>query len=132
MVPGSVCPYCDVALEADSRPYMLRDVYLGRFEFLVCPVCERQYSPEETSRAIEEAAKENGLWGVEAAAIEEQAPVATIDDGQLVAQSRGHAIDSTAAGNTDTSDETPEPRAVHSSDDENMIVAEKGKKVKAA
>jgi uncharacterized protein YbaR (Trm112 family) len=65
MTEETSCPRCSTPLETEERPYTLGGFSLGRFEFLVCPVCKRVYHPLETSQAIEEAAKEKGIWGLE-------------------------------------------------------------------
>lgn len=55
------CPYDDTLLEEEIRPYFYK-FYLGRFKFLVCPICKRVFHPEETSLAIEKLAKEKGIF----------------------------------------------------------------------
>ncbi len=66
-----ICPHCESPLGKEKKPYILHGIVLGRFEVLVCTVCRRVYHPETTAKAIEEAAKEKGMWGLEA---EEEIP----------------------------------------------------------
>ncbi len=58
----SRCPYCQTPLVARVRPYALRGIYLGRFQFLVCPVEDRVFHPKAASVAIEAIAREKGLF----------------------------------------------------------------------
>ena len=59
------CPNCTSPLRTETRPYSHRGVYLGRFDFYVCPVCSRVLTPKQTALAIEEASKSKGLWGAD-------------------------------------------------------------------
>jgi len=39
-------------------------VYLGKYPAEICTKCGESFTDEKTTRAIEEAAKEKGLWGL--------------------------------------------------------------------
>lgn len=60
-----VCPHCGTPMRTEVRPYSLHGIYLGRFEFLVCPIEGRVFHPESTSAAIEVVAREKGLFAPE-------------------------------------------------------------------
>ncbi len=60
-MPDSLCPYCETRLVTEARPYALHGVFLGKFDFLVCPVCRRIFHPRETSLKIEAAARIRGV-----------------------------------------------------------------------
>ena len=47
-------------------PYSLYGEYLGDFEALKCGKCGEVFYSEETSRRMTQAAKEKGLWGLNA------------------------------------------------------------------
>lgn len=56
------CVYDDTVLVRRARPYTHGGFYLGRFSFLVCPVCQRVYQPISTASKIEEALRNKGLF----------------------------------------------------------------------
>lgn len=58
------CPHCLTRLEDQDRRFIQHGVSLGRFPARVCPVCERVYFPEASSRAIEAAARRAGVWAL--------------------------------------------------------------------
>ena len=61
-MPDPICPFCETPCLIEVRPYAYHGIYLGRFEFLVCPVEGRVFHPLSTSAAIEAIAREKGLF----------------------------------------------------------------------
>ena len=84
MAEKRFCPHCGSPLRSEVRPYAIGDLYLGRFPFYVCSVCARSYHPARTSRRIEKAAMELGVWGAEGE-VEERALVFADNAGAVTA-----------------------------------------------
>jgi hypothetical protein len=59
------CVHDGTQLQARVRPFAYGGVYLGRYEFLACPICSRTYQPMSTAAAIEKAMQAKGLFPLE-------------------------------------------------------------------
>ncbi len=59
------CPICEKGnLEKKKIKEQMFGVYLGEFLAEVCDECNESFTDEETTKKIEEAAKEKGIWGL--------------------------------------------------------------------
>lgn len=59
------CPECDGKIEEKKMSYILVGVDLGKFPTLICNKCGEQFYEDSVLCCIDEAAKKNGLWGLE-------------------------------------------------------------------
>lgn len=57
------CPICDNELIIKKVPYSYNGTYFGMFEAYHCDSCEESYIREKHLQAIENFAKQRGLWG---------------------------------------------------------------------
>lgn len=59
------CPICEKGTlrEGKIREEMF-GVHLGEFSAEICSKCGESFTDEKTTRAIEEAAKKKGVWGL--------------------------------------------------------------------
>jgi hypothetical protein len=74
LLKGRLCPACgSKALRIVRRPFSLKGTYLGDFEADECAHCGDYGFTAAGSKAVEKAAKAQGLWGTGGADI---APVA--------------------------------------------------------
>lgn len=60
------CPICPGKLVKREVNFSLYGESLGRFKADVCDKCGEEFFDEESSKKIDEAAKEKGLYGLEA------------------------------------------------------------------
>src|SRR3989338_7270245 len=60
------CPFCDKGTlkETKIREIMF-GIDLGEFPAQKCSSCKETFTSEETTKKIEEVAKEKGIWGLE-------------------------------------------------------------------
>lgn len=59
------CPICEKGeLKNNEIEESMFGVYLGKFQAEVCNKCGESFTNEETTKKIENAAKEKGLWGL--------------------------------------------------------------------
>jgi YgiT-type zinc finger domain-containing protein len=59
------CPICEGDMERNKVPYTVGSVELGTFEADVCSSCGEIFFTEKSSDAIDNKARELGLWGLE-------------------------------------------------------------------
>jgi len=60
-----ICPICEKGnLEKKKIREIMFGIDLGEFPAEVCDECEESFTDEDTTRKIEEAAKEKGIWGL--------------------------------------------------------------------
>ncbi len=59
------CPICDKGTlkKGKMKEYMF-GVYLGEFSADICSKCKESFTDAETTRKIEEIAKDKGIWGM--------------------------------------------------------------------
>ena len=59
------CPICEKGTlkKGKIKEYMF-GAYLGEFPAEICTKCKESFTDSETTRKIEEAAKEKGIWGL--------------------------------------------------------------------
>ena len=57
---------CGGKLIKKKVDFSMYGISLGKFEAEVCNKCKEELFSEEVSNQIDEAAKKNGLWGLEA------------------------------------------------------------------
>ncbi|MDP4012934.1 MAG: YgiT-type zinc finger protein [Candidatus Nanoarchaeia archaeon] len=61
------CYICEKGLLKKQKvDFLLYNENLGKFDAEVCNNCGEKFFDEETSAKIDEKAKKNGLWGLEA------------------------------------------------------------------
>ncbi len=60
------CPMCNGTLKKGRTEYSYHDIYFGEYDADICDTCGEAFFTEEASDAIDEKAKELGLWGLEA------------------------------------------------------------------
>ncbi len=59
------CPICEKGvLKKGKIKETMFGVYLGEFPAEICSNCNESFTDEKTTRAIEEAAKKKGIWGL--------------------------------------------------------------------
>jgi hypothetical protein len=58
------CPMCGGKMEMKKVPYSSAGVNIGEFNAETCTKCREVFFLEESSRMIEQKAKELGLWGL--------------------------------------------------------------------
>ncbi len=59
------CPVCDKGvLKQGKIKEQMFGVFLGEFPAEICSKCKESFTSEETTKAIEEAAKKKGVWGL--------------------------------------------------------------------
>ncbi len=59
------CPICEKGtLKRGKIKEAMFGVYLGEFAAEICDKCNESFTDEKTTRAIEEAAKRKGIWGL--------------------------------------------------------------------
>jgi len=60
-----ICPICEKGSlkESKIKEYIF-GVYLGEFSAKICEKCHESFTDEETTRKIEEAAKQKGIWNL--------------------------------------------------------------------
>ena len=59
------CPVCDKGdLKKGKIKETMFGIYLGDFPAEICSKCNESFTDEKTTRAIEEAAKKKGVWGL--------------------------------------------------------------------
>ena len=59
------CPICERGiLKKGKIKETMFGVYLGEFPAEICDKCGESFTDEKTTRAIEEAAKKKGIWGL--------------------------------------------------------------------
>ena len=59
------CPICGKGiLKRTKIKESMFGVYLGEFPAEVCNYCKESFTDEKTTKAIEMAAKEKGIWGL--------------------------------------------------------------------
>ena len=59
------CPTCEKGiLKKGKNKETMFGVYLGEFPAEICRKCSESFTDEKTTRAIEEAAKKKGIWGL--------------------------------------------------------------------
>ncbi len=59
------CPVCGKGtLKKDKIQETMFGIYLGEFPAEICNNCNESFTDEKTTRAIEEAAKKRGIWGL--------------------------------------------------------------------
>lgn len=59
------CPICEKGvLKKGKIKETMFGVYLGEFPAEMCSNCKESFTDEKTTRAIEEAAKKKGIWGL--------------------------------------------------------------------
>lgn len=59
------CPVCDKGTLRNGKiKEVMFGVYLGEFPAEICTKCNESFTNEKTTRAIEEAAKKKGIWGL--------------------------------------------------------------------
>lgn len=59
------CPVCDNGtLKNGKIDETMFGIYLGEFPAEICSKCDESFTDEKTTRAIEEAAKKKGIWGL--------------------------------------------------------------------
>ena len=60
------CPFCDKGtLKETKTREMMFGINLGEFPAQKCSRCGETFTSEETTKLIEEKAKEKGIWGLE-------------------------------------------------------------------
>jgi DNA-directed RNA polymerase subunit RPC12/RpoP len=59
------CPECGGKVDEKRMSYVLIGVDLGKFSTLLCAKCGEQFYEDSVLDKIDEAAKKNGLWGLE-------------------------------------------------------------------
>ena len=59
------CPICEKVIlkKGKVKEYMF-GVFLGEFVADICSKCEESFTDAETTRKIEEVAKQKGIWGI--------------------------------------------------------------------
>ena len=59
------CPICEKGIlkKGKVKEYMF-GVFLGEFVADICSKCEESFTDAETTRKIEEVAKQKGIWGI--------------------------------------------------------------------
>jgi len=59
---------CPICLKGDLERRKIREVmfgvYLGEFPAEVCSYCGESFTDDKTTRKIEDAAKQKGIWGL--------------------------------------------------------------------
>jgi len=59
---------CPICLKGDLKRRKIREVmfgvYLGEFPAEVCSYCGESFTDDKTTRKIEDAAKQKGIWGL--------------------------------------------------------------------
>ena len=59
------CPVCEEGkLKKGKVKETMFGVYLGEFPAEICSECNESFTDEKTTKAIEEAAKKKGVWGL--------------------------------------------------------------------
>lgn len=59
------CPICEKGyLKKSIKTESMYGVELGKFPALVCEKCNESYTDEETTKKIEQKAKEKGIFGL--------------------------------------------------------------------
>ena len=59
------CPVCEKGtLKKGKIKEIMFGLYLGEFPAEICSKCSESFTDEKTTRAIEEAAKKKGIWGL--------------------------------------------------------------------
>jgi len=59
------CPVCEKGtLKKGKIKEIMFGVHLGEFPAEICSKCSESFTDEKTTRAIEEAAKKKGIWGL--------------------------------------------------------------------
>lgn len=59
------CPICEKGnLKKGKIKEAMFGVYLGEFPADVCDKCNESFTDEKTTKAIEESAKKQGIWGL--------------------------------------------------------------------
>ena len=59
------CPVCEKGiLKKGKIKEAMFGVYLGEFSAEICTKCNESFTDEKTTKAIEQSAKEKGLWGL--------------------------------------------------------------------
>ncbi|MBS3110407.1 AbrB/MazE/SpoVT family DNA-binding domain-containing protein [Candidatus Woesearchaeota archaeon] len=59
------CPVCEKGtLKQAKVKESMFGIYLGEFTAQVCSKCGESFTDEKTTKAIESAAKEKGIWGL--------------------------------------------------------------------
>src|SRR3989338_5394431 len=59
------CPVCEKGtLKKGKIKEIMFGLYLGEFPAEICSKCSESFTDEKTTRAIEEAAKKKGVWGL--------------------------------------------------------------------
>lgn len=61
------CPICNKGeLRKGKVKETMFGVFLGEFSAVVCSKCKESFTDSATTKKIEEAAKEKGIWGLSA------------------------------------------------------------------
>ena len=59
------CPLCEKGLLKKGKiKESMFGIYLGEFPAEICTKCNESFTNSETTKAIEEAAKKKGIWGL--------------------------------------------------------------------
>ena len=59
------CPVCEKGtLKNGKIKEEMFGVYLGEYPAEICSKCGESFTDEKTTRAIEDAAKKKGIWGL--------------------------------------------------------------------
>ncbi|KYK29175.1 hypothetical protein AYK20_00495 [Thermoplasmatales archaeon SG8-52-1] len=57
------CPVCKGKMIIKKTPYSYKGIYFGIFEAYCCDSCKESFIREKHLQAIEDFAKEMGVWG---------------------------------------------------------------------
>ena len=58
------CPNCNGKLKKTMIQETMHGENLGEYQAMQCETCKETYTDEETTKKIEEKAKEKGVWGL--------------------------------------------------------------------
>ena len=58
------CPFCGGVLKKGRAEYRYADTSLGKFDAEICENCNEVFFTEDSSKLIDEKAKELGIWGL--------------------------------------------------------------------
>jgi len=58
------CPLCDGKLVESKVQYSFKGINFGFFDAYVCTKCKESFIREKHLQAIEDFAKERGVWGI--------------------------------------------------------------------